>query len=155
MEIKKRFKLYKSGKNWCMAALMFAGTSVGMIMHNSVAQADDANAQTAENKTENVTTSNNDTQTKEVVLNQDTTVDENNSEITSDSTVADSKTTLESQTSKDDQSKNGEVSENGANYYYDHGQMKTNYFRTDDQGKVFYYGADGKMYQDKFYQNWG
>lgn len=70
---------------------------------------------------------------------------------------------------------NGIMNQNGQNYYYLNGQKQTNYFLNQD-GKVYYFGADGArytnqflnqdgkvyyfdnggvMYQNKWYYNWG
>ncbi|WP_262349179.1 glucosaminidase domain-containing protein [Limosilactobacillus fermentum] len=50
--------------------------------------------------------------------------------------------------------KNGLVTENGATYYYINGVKQTNYF-LGQNGKMYYFGSDGKEYKDQFYYNWG
>ena len=45
MEAKKRFKLYKSGKLWCISAMTFAAVAMGGFMANTTsAHADTTNA---------------------------------------------------------------------------------------------------------------
>ena len=50
--------------------------------------------------------------------------------------------------------KNGWVTENGSTYYYINSVKKTDSFLTQD-GKVYYFGDDGKEYKNQFYHNWG
>ena len=50
--------------------------------------------------------------------------------------------------------KNGWVTENGSTYYYINSVKKTDFFLTQD-GKVYYFGDDGKEYKNQFYHNWG
>ena len=40
MEIKKRYKLYKDGKNWCAMALAVAAVSAGLVLGNTNVKAD-------------------------------------------------------------------------------------------------------------------
>ncbi|MCT3459417.1 hypothetical protein EFR25_07145, partial [Limosilactobacillus fermentum] len=49
--------------------------------------------------------------------------------------------------------KNGWVTENGSTYYYINSVKKTDFFLTQD-GKVYYFGDDGKEYKNQFYHNW-
>ncbi|WP_225423214.1 C39 family peptidase [Paucilactobacillus nenjiangensis] len=50
----------------------------------------------------------------------------------------------------------GQQTYDNSNYYFDVDtfQMKTNYFYSAND-KLYYYGNDGKMYQSRYYQNWG
>lgn len=47
MDVKKRFKLYKSGKRWVALALLFGGTAFFIEMNQTVANADESVAQTS------------------------------------------------------------------------------------------------------------
>lgn len=47
MDVKKRFKLYKSGKRWVALALLFGGTAFFIETNQMVANADDSVAQTS------------------------------------------------------------------------------------------------------------
>ncbi len=40
MEIKKHYKLYKDGKNWCAMALAVAAVSAGLVLGNTNVKAD-------------------------------------------------------------------------------------------------------------------
>lgn len=47
MDVKKRFKLYKSGKRWVALALLFGGTAFFIETNQTVANADESVAQTS------------------------------------------------------------------------------------------------------------
>ncbi|MCD7135830.1 C39 family peptidase [Limosilactobacillus balticus] len=57
MEIKKRYKLYKDGKNWCAMALAVAAVSAGLVLGNTNVKADTPTANVPVVKTTNPTTS--------------------------------------------------------------------------------------------------
>ncbi|MCD7132416.1 KxYKxGKxW signal peptide domain-containing protein, partial [Limosilactobacillus balticus] len=57
MEIKKRYKLYKDGKNWCAMALAVAAVSAGLVLGNTNVKADTPTANVPAVKTTNPTTS--------------------------------------------------------------------------------------------------
>ncbi|MCD7112048.1 KxYKxGKxW signal peptide domain-containing protein, partial [Limosilactobacillus agrestis] len=44
MEIKKHYKLYKDGKNWCAMALAVAAVSAGLVLGNTNVKADTVDA---------------------------------------------------------------------------------------------------------------
>lgn len=144
MEAKQRFKLYKSGKTWKVMALMAA--VVGGLSATTITGAADA-------------TVNEEPEAGQVIASPDVkseaVADDHQTLEAASVTPSDEKTDAEADVPANQPLKNGQVTENGATYFYDHGQMKTNYFQTDEDGQISYYGADGKMYQDKFYQNWG
>lgn len=49
MEAKKRFKLYKSGKLWCVSAMTFVALATGVLVNTSSANADTTNTTSATN----------------------------------------------------------------------------------------------------------
>jgi glucan-binding YG repeat protein len=57
---------------------------------------------------------------------------------------------------QDGQKLSGTQVVDGKTYFFDEStfQMKTNFFNVDD-GKVYYFGSNGQMFQDQFYSNWG
>ena len=57
MEIKKRYKLYKDGKNWCAMALAVAAVSAGLELGNTNVKADTPTVNAPVVKTTNPTTS--------------------------------------------------------------------------------------------------
>ncbi len=131
--MKKHFKLYKAGKNWCVAALTTISVGLGMVTVNTTNAFADANQTTTPNQT---TTSSQATPAQPVATNA-------------------AKQTQQQATQPQTSVKNGPVTENGHTYYYQNNQRKTVYFNTNSQGKISYYGEDGAQYQDKFYENWG
>ena len=56
MEIKKHYKLYKDGKNWCAMALAVTAVSVGLVLGNTNVKADTPTANVPVVKTTNPTT---------------------------------------------------------------------------------------------------
>ena len=56
MEIKKHYKLYKDGKNWCAMALAFAAVSAGLVLGNTNVKADTPTDNVPVVKTTNPTT---------------------------------------------------------------------------------------------------
>ena len=56
MEIKKHYKLYKDGKNWCAMALAVAAVSAGLVLGNTNVKADTPTDNVPVVKTTNPTT---------------------------------------------------------------------------------------------------
>lgn len=56
MEIKKHYKLYKDGKNWCAMALAVAAVSAGLVLGNTNVKADTPTDNVSVVKTTNLTT---------------------------------------------------------------------------------------------------
>ncbi|TGY46533.1 N-acetylmuramoyl-L-alanine amidase, partial [Limosilactobacillus reuteri] len=56
MEIKKHYKLYKDGKNWCAMALSVAAISAGLVLGNTNVKADTPTDNVSVVKTTNLTT---------------------------------------------------------------------------------------------------
>ena len=56
MEIKKHYKLYKDGKNWCAMALAVAAVSAGLVLGNTNVKADTSADNVPVVKTTNPTT---------------------------------------------------------------------------------------------------
>ena len=179
MESSKRFKMFKKGKQW---ATMAIGTALLSFTTLSVVNQTQANADTTDDSTQTESTvSNNTTSTNSVTLSSSTdtnttsttqtsttSTDNSNTANTTESTTASSSTTTtihqhltlavatSSTFSTSSASvKNGEVTEDDVTYYYVNNEKQSDYFYTDNDGKVYYFGDDGKMYQDQFYSNWG
>ncbi len=139
MNSTQRVKLYKSGKNWVTMTIATAAMAFGVATsaNQITAYADTAAATPTTAAVSDVKSDASTPATITTTANVSATTNSTSASVQS-STVP----------------LNGEVTKNGANYYYENGQMKTNYFRSVD-GKMYYYGDDGKMYQDQFYSNWG
>ncbi|WP_159434552.1 KxYKxGKxW signal peptide domain-containing protein [Limosilactobacillus caccae] len=128
MNLKKHFKLYKSGKQWCCAAIVLAGLTLGV----TTAQAD-VTVKSPES-TVNITA----VQEAPAAGNPEAKSDqegENNQQTLDVTPIAPA--------AEETTNVNG-VSTTG----------KPDTFSTINNN-VYYYGKDGKLYQNQWYQNWG
>ncbi|WP_418292379.1 glycoside hydrolase family 70 protein [Limosilactobacillus vaginalis] len=177
MEIKKHFKMYKSGKQWCVAALATLAITTGGILSTSTAHADTTSA-VPSSAVEAVSTNlsaNNEAVSASSSANSEaadvsssstssasssqgsasaekaTTVNvatgTNTSASSAAATAESSNTSSSATTTNDDSQPIREVKAAVSN--------TTNArFETKD-GKVYYYDAENHMYQNQWYENWG
>ena len=91
MDTKKHYKMYKSGKKWCYAAIATASIALGMMASNATAQADTTSTtqdSAVTTTTDSATTQNNnvDSNDQANLTNQTVKIDSNSaSQTTSDS----------------------------------------------------------------------
>ena len=176
MEIKKHFKMYKSGKQWCVAALATLAITTGGILSTSTAHADTMSAVpssavgavstnlSANNEAVSASSSANgeaadvsSSSTSSASSSQGSASAEKattvnvatgtNTSASSAAATAESSNTSSSATTNDDSQPIREVKATVSN--------TTNArFETKD-GKVYYYDAENHMYQNQWYENWG
>nr|ASA47864.1 putative GTFB [Limosilactobacillus fermentum] len=176
-QIKKHFKMYKSGKQWCVAALATLAITTGGILSTSTAHADTTSA-VPSSAVEAVSTNlsaNNEAVSASSSANSEaadvsssstssasssqgsasaekaTTVNvatgTNTSASSAAATAESSNTSSSATTTNDDSQPIREVKAAVSN--------TTNArFETKD-GKVYYYDAENHMYQNQWYENWG
>lgn len=157
MELKKRFKLFKSGKSLCTMAVLFASTGIGLSLVTPTVRADTSVPLTTEVKSTSTDTKTDvaaDTKTDVAKETQET-----QSSVISPVGQPNSFVKQNDQTYHYDQQGSlyhGWYENWGNKYYFQaDGVLKTNQFLTDQRGKVYYFDQAGVMYRDKFYQNWG
>ena len=125
MELKKHFKLYKSGKLWCTVAVVLAGTILGVGSVQADSTLDNSNVEVQQSVTN--------TSNENVIDNTEST---SNSTIGNDNKGAVPVTPAAQSTDTSEQN----ITETG----------QPNSFKTVDN-KVYYYGNDGKEYKNQFY----
>ncbi len=173
MEIKKHFKMYKSGKQWCVAALATFAIAAGGILSTSTAHADTTTTSqvassavitsaSASSATTSQVASNNSASSSNVNSNQ-TSVNANsvvNASTASDtsavamSTVAASAVKSDSQTMANSAATLNSEAQPAREVEAAVSTPTSAHFETKD-GKVYYYDSANHMYQDQWYENWG
>ncbi|WP_455419660.1 KxYKxGKxW signal peptide domain-containing protein [Limosilactobacillus fermentum] len=166
MEIKKHFKMYKSGKQWCVATLATLAITTGGILSTSTAHADitsavpssaveavsassSANSEAAD--VSSSSTSNASSSQGSASAEKATTVNvatgTNTSASSAAATAESSNTSSSATTTNDDSQPIREVKAAVSN--------TTNARFEAKDGKVYYYDAENHMYQNQWYENWG
>ena len=173
MEIKKHFKMYKSGKQWCVAALATFAIAAGGILSTSTAHADTTTTSqvassavitsaSASSATTSQVASNNSASSSNVNSNQ-TSVNANsvvNASTASDtsavamSTVAASAVKSDSQTMANSAATLNSEAQPAREVEAAVSTPTSAHFETKD-GKVYYYDSANHMYQDQWYEKWG
>ena len=173
MEIKKHFKMYKSGKQWCVAALATFAIAAGGILSTSTAHADTTTTSqvassavitsaSASSATTSQVASNNSASSSNVNSNQ-TSVNANpvvNASTASDtsaiatSTVAASAVKSDSPTMANSAATLNSEAQPAREVEAAVSTPTSAHFETKD-GKVYYYDSANHKYQDQWYENWG
>ena len=173
MEIKKHFKMYKSGKQWCVAALATFAIAAGGILSTSTAHADTTTTSqvassavitsaSAISATTSQVASNNSASSSNVNSNQ-TSVNANpvvNASTVSDtsaiatSTVAASAVKSDSPTMANSAATLNSEAQPAREIEAAVSTPTSAHFETKD-GKVYYYDSANHKYQDQWYENWG
>ena len=173
MEIKKHFKMYKSGKQWCVAALATFAIAAGGILSTSTAHADTTTTSqvassavitsaSASSATTSQVASNNSASSSNVNSNQ-TSVNANpvvNASTASDtsaiatSTVAASAVKSDSPTMANSAATLNSEAQPAREIEAAVSTPTSAHFETKD-GKVYYYDSANHKYQDQWYENWG
>lgn len=164
---KLHYKMYKSGKQWCYAALATATVVVGLGFANTTVLADNnsevVTTTTQPNQLNNneQTTSNDATAQKNVADTVTTSTTQSEAANTNDNNnTANNPSKDTSSTPKDNdqstQELNGVQQENGNYYYYKDNVKQTNHFYTDPQSNnTYYFGSDGTRWDNRFMNAWG
>lgn len=179
---KLHYKMYKSGKRWCYAALVTVIAGAGLTIASGTAladtnsdqavpattqtiQADSSISATSHNASQensaqsvtNVATKNEvaATNTKEQVVPVKGT-DNSQKAKTSTGQISSISEKLAKGNGQTVQNTNGVQKEDGNYYYYKDGVKQTNQFYNDPQNhKTYYFGPDGARWDNRFYNNWG
>ena len=166
---KLHYKMYKSGKQWCYAALATATVVVGLGVANTTVLADNNNSEVAVTATQSSQLNNNkqatsdDATTQKNITTDTVTTSTTQSEAAKTNNYKDVSNTPSSDansTPKDNdqptQKLNGVQPENGNYYYYKDNVKQTNYYYTDPQSNnTYYFGSDGARWDNRFMVNWG
>ncbi|WP_076459673.1 glycosyl hydrolase 53 family protein [Limosilactobacillus caccae] len=162
MEIKKHFKLYKAGKTWCCAAIATIALGTGMALGSSVALADDT---PSENTTAMTTSSTEQEPAVQTDSSQTESVKKVNKSIT-DENPASNVEAIKTAAADDSSQRNAETvpaaaepetfkTVNGNTYYYGkNGKLYQNQFYN-NLGKTYYFQENGARLDNSFYHNWG
>ena len=166
---KLHYKMYKSGKQWCYAALATATVVVGLGVANTTVLADNNNSEVAVTATQSSQLNNNeqatsdDATTQKNITTDTVTTSTTQSEAAKTNNYKDVSNTPSgdaNSTPKDNdqptQKLNGVQPENGNYYYYKDNVKQTNYYYTDPQSNnTYYFGSDGARWDNRFMVNWG
>ncbi len=182
MEIKKHFKLYKDGKKWCCAAIATTALGIGLTIGSPSVLADadtitstsDANNSLVKNDNTSDTNSNskstftdtNKNSTNEKAVNENKNID-SSQQINQEQT--ESNNSEEQTTPVNVKAENTDIKDsipekstpntfkeiNGSTYYYgENGNLYRNQFYN-NWGRTYYFGSDGARWDNRFYNNWG
>ncbi|MEE6671295.1 glycoside hydrolase family 70 protein [Limosilactobacillus fermentum] len=173
MEIKKHFKMYKSGKQWCVAALATFAIAAGGILSTSTAHADttttsqvassavitsaSASSATTSQVASNNSASSSNVNSKQTSVNANSVVNASTASDTSAvamSTVAASAVKSDSQTMANSAATLNSEAQPAREVEAAVSTPTSAHFETKD-GKVYYYDSANHMYQDQWYENWG
>ncbi|MGY5622154.1 glycoside hydrolase family 70 protein [Limosilactobacillus fermentum] len=177
MEIKKHFKMYKSGKQWCVATLATLAITTGGILSTSTAHADitsavpssaveavstnlsanneavsassSANSEAADVSSSSTSSasSSQGSASAEKATTVNVATGTNTSASSAAATAESSNTSSSATTTNDDSQPIREVKAAVSN--------TTNARFEAKDGKVYYYDAENHMYQNQWYENWG
>ena len=161
MEIKKHFKLYKDGKKWCCAAIATTALGIGLTIGSPSVLAD-ADTITSTSDANNSLVKNDNT--SDTNSNSESTFTDTNKNSTNEKAVNENKNIDSSQQTNQEQteSNNSEEQTNPVNVKAENTDIKDsipekstpNTFK-EINGSTYYYGENGDLYRNQFYNNWG
>ena len=161
MEIKKHFKLYKDGKKWCCAAIATTALGIGLIIGSPSVLAD-ADTITSTSDANNFLVKNDNT--SDTNSNSESTFTDINKNSTNEKAVNENKNIDSSQQINQEQteSNNSEEQTTPVNVKAENTDIKDsipekstpNTFK-EINGSTYYYGENGNLYRNQFYNNWG
>ena len=161
MEIKKHFKLYKDGKKWCCAAIATTALGIGLTIGSPSVLAD-ADTITSTSDANNSLVKNDNT--SDTDSNSESTFTDTNKNSTNEKAINENKNIDSSQQINQGQpeSNNSEEQTNPVNVKAENTDIKDsipekstpNTFK-EINGSTYYYGENGDLYRNQFYNNWG
>ncbi|MFR0608525.1 glycosyl hydrolase 53 family protein [Limosilactobacillus balticus] len=161
MEIKKHFKLYKDGKKWCCAAIATTALGIGLTIGSPSVLAD-ADTITSTSEANNSLVKNDNT--SDTNSNSESTFTDTNKNSTNEKVVNETKNIDSSQQINQEQteSNNSEEQTTPVNVKAENtdikdsipGKSTPNTFK-EINGSTYYYGENGNLYRNQFYNNWG
>ena len=161
MEIKKHFKLYKDGKKWCCAAIATTALGIGLTIGSPSVLAD-ADTITSTSDANNSLVKNDNT--SDTNSNSESTFTDTNKNSTNEKAVNENKNIDSSQQTNQEQteSNNSEEQITPVNIKAENTDIKDsipekstpNTFK-EINGSTYYYGENGNLYRNQFYNNWG
>ena len=154
MELKKHFKLYKSGKLWCTVAVVLAGTILGVGSVQADSTLDNSNVEVQQSVTETQTNTSNENVTDNTESTSNSTVGNDNKGAVPVTPAAQSTDTSEQNIAETGQPNSFKTVNNKVYYYGNDGKEYKNQFYN-NWGHTYYFGADGARYTNQFYTNWG
>ena len=154
MELKKHFKLYKSGKLWCTVAVVLAGTILGVGSVQADSTLDNSNVEVQQSVTETQTNTSNENVTDNTESTSNSTVGNDNKGAVPVTPAAQSTDTSEQNIAETGQPNSFKTVNNKVYYYGNDGKEYKNQFYN-NWGHTYYFGADGARYTNQFYNNWG
>ena len=160
MEIKKHFKLYKDGKKWCCAAIATTALGIGLTIGSPSVLAD-ADTITSTSDANNSLVKNDNT--SDTDSNSESTFTDTNKNSTNEKAVNENKNIDSSQQTNQEQteSNNSEEQTTPVNVKAENTDIKDsipekstpNTFK-EINGSTYYYGENGDLYRNQFYNNW-
>ena len=161
MEIKKHFKLYKDGKKWCCAAIATTVLGIGLAIGSPSVLAD-ADTITSTSDANNSLVKNDNT--SDTDSNSESTFTDTNKNSTNEKEINENKNIDSSQQINQEQteSNNSEEQTTPVNVKAENTDIKDsipekstpNTFK-EINGSTYYYGENGNLYRNQFYNNWG
>ena len=161
MEIKKHFKLYKDGKKWCCAAIATTALGIGLTIGSPSVLAD-ADTITSTSDANNSLVKNDNT--SDTDSNSESTFTDTNKNSTNEKAINENKNIDSSQQINQEQteSNNSEEQTTPVNVKAENTDIKDsipekstpNTFK-EINGSTYYYGENGNLYRNQFYNNWG
>ena len=161
MEIKKHFKLYKDGKKWCCAAIATTALGIGLTIGSPSVLAD-ADTITSTSDANNSLVKNDNT--SDTDSNSESTFTDTNKNSTNEKEINENKNIDSSQQINQEQteSNNSEEQTTPVNVKAENTDIKDsipekstpNTFK-EINGSTYYYGENGNLYRNQFYNNWG
>ena len=148
MELKKHFKLYKSGKLWCTVAVVLAGTILGVGSVQADSTLDNSNVEVQQSVTETQTNTSNENVIDNTESTSNSTVGNDNKGAVPVTPAAQSTDTSEQNITETGQPNSFKTVDNKV-YYYGNDGFYNNW------GHTYYFGKDGARLDDGFYNNWG
>ncbi|WP_083673312.1 N-acetylmuramoyl-L-alanine amidase [Limosilactobacillus caccae] len=169
MSIRKHYKMFKKGKNWCYMALAIVSVVFGTTMIAQNASADSTDTSQAvisaaisndgqkslSNSQELVANNQNDTKSSSVSEQEEQTVSQPVKPKATEVQNGWQTTNGNSYYYKNGQKLTGQQNIEGKDYYFnDQGQQQKDYF-LNQNNHTYYFQADGTRLNDGFYNNWG
>ena len=161
MEIKKHFKLYKDGKKWCCAAIATTALGIGLTIGSPGILADADTITSTSDANNSLVKSDN---TSDTNSNSESTFTDTNKNSTDEKAVNENKNIDSSQQINQEQteSNNSEEQITPVNIKAENTDIKDsipekstpNTFK-EINGSTYYYGENGNLYRNQFYNNWG